>query len=289
LARELLGPTLMKQSNPTDNLTGYLGAVVERIRRARDEAEATDVLNRSAAEIRECMNAERLAAASRLAGWLAHKINNPLGSISGNAQLLARRLERDTSATDALQVYMRYIEAIQNQTERSAGVTNELLEFTRPRDVRLGGVDLAGAVLEAIDLACYGWGRKNVIVAEGVKDLPKANTDKDLLVRVLYEVILNAIQATSEDGAVTIDAGLDKSASGEADRALIIVTDNGPGIAEEVLPRVFEPFFSTREKARGLGLTTSLSIMRRLNGSLEVSGAVGSGATVSIRVPVKRR
>lgn len=289
MAQELLGPTLTMEHRPTDNLTICVEQVRSRVGRARDEAEVTAVLRRFLAEIREQINAERVAAASRLAGWLAHQINNPLGTISGNAQLLARRLERDIGDGDLLQAYLRYVEAIQSETERCARITSDLLDFTRPRDADLRSIDVRDAVTEALDLASYGRGQCKVSVAPtGEGDPPRAWADKELLVRVLYEVISNAIQAASDDGSVRIQVGMAPDEADGAEWVRITVADTGPGIAEDILPRVFEPFFSTREKARGLGLTTGLAIMRQLGGTIEVSETGPGGTVAAIQIPARK-
>lgn len=268
----------------TDNLTEYLRDVVMRARRAEDEADAIRLLDVVEAEMREHINAERLDAASRLAGWLAHRINNPLGAISGNAQLLARRLERDVGA-ESLAPYLRYIEAIQTQTERSAEITAELLEFTKPRDADMRGVSVHDVAKEAIELARYGRERTEVVLdTDSLDSVPHAWTDKDLLVRALYEVIVNAVQASGEDGRVTVRATT--GPSNEAPEWIrIAIADTGPQIPPEVLRRMFDPFFSTREKARGIGLTAALAILRQLNGSIEVTETGKNGATVTLQVP----
>lgn len=267
-------------NKPTDNLTERLNDLLSRASSASDQTEVAELVEGFSAEIRERINAERLEAAARMAGWLAHRINNPLGAISGNAQLLARRLMRDGG--EAAEGYMRYIQAIQSETERSARITAELLDFTRPRDPAMVQVDVASVVEEAAELAGIGAGYDGVAIdSESLADLPRARTDKELLVRALYEVILNGMQMAGSDGKVTISAA-------KADGIEISVTDTGPGIAADVLPRVFDPFFSTREKARGLGLTAALTIVRELSGNVCVSETGPSGTTVTITIPADK-
>jgi signal transduction histidine kinase len=274
----------------TDNLIGYLKEVVLRASQAQDETAIDDVLGQCAAEIRERINCERLQAATRLAGWLAHRINNPLGAISGNAQLLARRLERDIEASESLETYMRYVDAIQAQTERSAGITSELLEFTRSRDVLVRDTDIPEVLQEAVTLVGYTSGRSNMVVdTDSSGDLSIVRTDSELLIQALYEVILNAAQAAGEDGAVTVKATPVADASNSLEWIRIAVADTGPGIAEDVLPRVFDPFFSTREKARGLGLTSSLAIVRQLGGTIAVGETGPNGTVVTIEIPTGRQ
>lgn len=267
------------KTKATNNLTDHISEVANGIRSAGDESEIADIVRWSEAEIQERINAERLEAAGRLAAWLSHQINNPLGTISGNAQLLAKRLERDISDPAQLESYHRYVDGIRSQIERCTQITSELLEFTRPRDVDLRSIDIGDAIEEAVQLASYGRSSGKVQILPG-DDLALVRADKELLTRVIFEVLMNAVHATPEDGCVTV-----KVVAGEQPgTAKVIVSDTGAGISDEVLPRVFEPFFSTREKARGLGLTKCLSMMKQLSGSIEISETSPSGTTVTISV-----
>lgn len=265
-------------NNITGNLTGYLEDLASRLQRTEGD-ESREIVDRAVAEIRDCINSERLIAASRIAGWLAHKINNPLGTISGNAQLLGRRLNRDISDEDALSAYRRYIEAMQNQIERCVEITSELLEFTRLRDVEVQSINLIQIMETAAEMACYNRGQSRVSV-ETAGILPEVKTDGELLVKVLYEVIINAIYAAGETGDVKVTAGNDGLRS-----VWIKVADTGPGIPESVLPMVFDPFFSTREKAKGLGLTSSLAIVKQLNGTLEITDTGSNGTVITVKIP----
>jgi signal transduction histidine kinase len=290
LAWKLLTPTLIMKTNTTDNLTGYLEEVVSRLGSAESEERTTELVRQSAAEIRDLMNSERVEAAEKLAAWLAHKINNPLGAISGNAQLLARRLERDINDSKLLGAYLRYVEGVRTQTERCAQITGELLDFTRPRDVEFRSVDVAQAISYAVELVSYGRDMTNVTPAwESKPAACKAIADKDLLVRVLYEIILNAAQAAQENGHVIIDTGIQPESDESCERVRVSIGDTGPGISPAHLARVFDPFFSTKDKAKGLGLTTSLAIMRQLKGSIEITQTGPEGTIVSIELPARRR
>jgi len=271
----------------SSDLTDFFERAVCQIAEAENETDTAEVVRRLTSEARQLINSERLAAGARLARWFAHQINNPLATISGNTQLLARRLESDGSVDGSLPKYMRYVEAIHGEVERCAGITSELLEFTRPRDLRLEPVDVAQAVIQAVELAAYGYDRGRVTVAEGVNDrLPKALVDKELSVRAVYEVVLNALQASGTSGSVMVDASVSSGAA-FGKRVGITVADTGHGIAEEILPEVFDPFFSTREKARGLGLTTALAIMRQLGGTIDISETGPTGTVVVIQTPIR--
>lgn len=277
MARQLLVPTLTMKPELTNNLIDNLTEVVGHIRSARDDVEIEKVLRAWADGIQTRINTEKLEAAGRLAGWLAHKINNPLGAISGNAQLLARRLERDIGDPDTLETYNRHLSGIRQQVERCAEITNDLLDFTKPMDVSLSNVDVAQVVREASDIASHGISKSEITINSCASDGLVIKTDAELLARALHEILVNAMAAG--DGPIEI------AIAREVSDAVILVTDSGTGIPDEVLPRVFEPFFTTKEKARGLGLTRTLAFIEQLGGTVEIAKNGPDGTTVSVRVP----
>jgi len=220
-----------------------------------------------------------------LAAWLAHRINNPLGAISGNSQLLARRLQQDIGDPEALKSYLRHIEAIQSQIERCAGITSEALSFTRPREPELRKLDVRDVVAEAVGLVQYARPDSRITpAADDKRRLPSVKADREWLARTVFELLSNAVEASC-GGPVSVEVERVGSHRGRA-RVRVRVIDSGPGIPANVLPRVFDPFFSTREKARGLGLTLSLEMMQRMGGSLIVEKSDRSGSVFTIEIPV---
>ena len=235
---------------------------------------------------KEMLVAARLEAANRLAAWFAHHINNPLGAISGNAQLLARRLQRDVSDPNLLQDYMRYLDGIQSQTERCAGITAEMLNLTRPGDPELRALHVADVIREAIELIQYAHPDCRIVFDPDDKDaLPKVMADKEWLSRVIFELLSNAVQALPGE-PVNIEAKVVEARKGSGEHVRVDIRDCGPGIPEDVLPRIFDPFFSTRAKARGLGLTIGLEMMRKMGGSLRVARSERRGTIFTISIPV---
>ena len=113
---------------PTDNLIDQLEELANRVQGTGGDSDAQEILHQSASEIRELIANEKQDAVNRLTAWLAHKLNNPLGTISGSAQLLARRLERDTADPDQLQAYLKYTDGIRSEIERCTKIINDLME-----------------------------------------------------------------------------------------------------------------------------------------------------------------
>lgn len=224
----------------------------------------------------DLLAAERLEAAERLGAWFAHEINNPLGAISGSAQLLARRLQRDIKDPNLLRTYLGYVEAIQSQTERCARITGEILSFTQPGDPDLSRFDPVDAVADAVELVRYASPDCPIVVDAGDAGRLVVRADREWLMRVVFELLTNAVQTSGDTVRVSLTS--------TGDRVSIAVEDDGPGIPDAVADRLFDPFFSTREKARGLGLTVSLDMMRRMDGTLEAASRAGGGAVFTVEL-----
>ncbi|MHB0912624.1 MAG: sensor histidine kinase [Armatimonadota bacterium] len=233
-------------------------------------------------EMRELMSTARLEAGSQLAAWIAHQINNPLGSISGNAQLLARRIRQDIPDPNAAEKCLRYVSEIQGQTERCARVTGDMLDFTHVIEPNLNRIDIRDAIREGIELAKVSHPAMQVgIDTVNWSDLPPIRADKGWLVRAIFELVSNAAQA-SPRGFTHVDA---RAVPG-CNNAEIRVHDSGPGIPVDVLPRVFDPFFSTRGKSRGLGLTLSSEMLRKMGGGLHIEKSDRNGSIFAITIPI---
>jgi len=231
---------------------------------------------------RQLLVAERLEAARRLTAWIAHQINNPLGAISGNAQLLARRLHRDIEDTVVLKEYLRYIGSILDQAERCASITSEMMNFTRPGDPRIQPVDLQEVISEAKELVAYARPDGQVIFEVcDERAVPRARADREWLSRVLFELLSNAVESAGVS-PVIISAGADSRQ--KQSKVRIEVKDFGTGIAEDDLPRIFDPFFSTRLNARGLGLTLALEMVKKMGGDIRVVKSDSSGSTFAVTV-----
>jgi len=230
---------------------------------------------------------ERLEAAAKITGWVAHQINNPLASTLGNAQLLARRLQRDISDPDLLSEYMRYIDGIRDQVERCARITSEMLSMTRLGEPDMQPVDVFDQVCDSVELASCAFDGSNIaLVPNGEQELPKARADSEWLSRVLFELLSNAVEA-SQGRQVSVRVGSVPGPDGSVIE--VEIEDCGTGIPANDLPRIFDPFFSTREEARGLGLTISLGMMRKMKGDLRLNKCDAGGCIFGLSIPAWRR
>jgi two-component system, NtrC family, sensor histidine kinase PilS len=227
---------------------------------------------------------ERLAALGRLAAGIAHEIRNPLASITGSAQMLDEGLGLPESERTLLRL-------ITHESKRLNRLLSDLLGYVRERKVQRRPVHLA-TLFGEVELALKNHSKFDAkvleVVCEPLKVEPGFESDADLLHRVLLNLGLNAMEAL---------LGSERSPNGhlgriflrctvEGDLLKLEVADNGPGMPEEVMLRAFEPFFTTKPEGTGLGLATCQQDVQILGGSINLSSPPGSGALVTIRLPI---
>jgi two-component system sensor histidine kinase HydH len=222
------------------------------------------LLRREAAE-RRLAQERRLASLGRMSAVLAHEIRNPLASLKGNAQLLARALpEGEKSRAKA--------ERVVDEAVRLEALTNDLLEFAKTGELRRADVDPA-------DLA------RDVALAHDTQrielDTDRApsrwSLDRDRIRQVLLNLVDNALQAG--------EGRIDLSVRERAGRLIFVVRDRGPGIPGEDLDRIFEPFFTRRTQGTGLGLAISRRLVELHGGAISAANADGGGAVFTVELP----
>ena len=240
-----------------------LRTAYEQLQRAQDEA----------------LQHERLSAIGRVASGVAHEINNPLSAVLHLAVDLRADGARTLQEIEAL-------DTIAEQARRCSTIVRDLLAFARGEERRPAIADasaaVAGARAATEPLLRERKTRLEVAVAP---DMPRLLTDASGVEQVLTNLIANAVYAAGVDGRVLVEG----TRWGEGWR--FTVEDSGPGIPPEAVPRIFEPFYTTKPEGQGtgLGLAVSLGIMRRLGGTLEVEpGGQGKGARFVAVVPPTR-
>jgi signal transduction histidine kinase len=228
---------------------------------------------------RELVRSERLAAVGKMAAMIAHEVRNPLSSIGLNTELL----EEELGAAPALGEARELCRAIHREVDRLTQITEEYLTFSRlpkPKlaDERVNAMasDLAAFVRE--DLAV----KQVTLTTDLAPGEPVARIDAAQIRQCLLNLIRNASEAVIAKGSghVTLRT---RAAGG---RVEIDVEDNGVGIPAEILPQLFDPFFSTKEDGSGLGLALTQQIVRDHGGDLRVDSVVGRGTTFTVSVPV---
>jgi signal transduction histidine kinase len=228
---------------------------------------------------KQIIQSERLAAMGQMIGGFAHELNNPLTSIMGVAELLQEG-EQPESARKQLVM-------LQQQARRAADVVQNLLYFSRPPAPGRGPVNLSELVQRTLHLHAYSLRKSNITVDFLPEpSLPTVTGDSHQLMQIFLNLILNAEQAMREvrEGG-TLRIRLEKGAKSVA----VTFQDDGPGIPTEVLPNIFDPFYTTKRPGRGTGLGLSIckAILREHGGEIEASSGPGGGAVFTVTLPAQ--
>ena len=251
----------------TDSEQQYMGKVLL----------ITDVTKIRSLEQRMREN-ERLAAIGRMAGGVAHEVRNPLSSIKGLALLLKNKFMAGSKEQDTADLLIQ-------ETERMNRTITEMLSFTRPTDLRLDRIDLAALLQRSLQLIKTEADDNRIATTlEVAGAMLPVSGDVDRLQQVMMNVLLNAMQAMEQGGRLTV--ALANKEDGQS--VILRINDTGAGIAAELLPQVFYPYFTTKQGGTGIGLSISQKIIVDHGGSIELESEPGTGTTVTILLPVCR-
>ncbi len=221
---------------------------------------------------------EKLAAIGELAAGVAHEIRNPLSSIRGFAQFLRHSLKDKPQEKE-------YAETMVTEVDRINRVVTDLLTFARPMAVEFSPTDITELIEHSIRLVEADALSRDVNIQMKISDLTKLPLDANQITQALLNLLLNALQALPPKGNIEIGAELDASDS----RLHLWVKDDGPGIRNDLIEKIFEPFYTTYEKGTGLGLAIVHKIAENHNGEIRVNSppkGMTRGCCFSIIIPI---
>jgi PAS domain S-box-containing protein len=226
----------------------------------------------------QIIQSERLAAMGQMIGGFAHELNNPLTGILGMSELL-----QDAEAPESVRKQMV---VLQQQARRAAEIVQNLMYFSRPPAPGKTPIDLGELVQRTLHLHAYSLRKCNITV-DFLKEtsLPPVSGDAHQLMQVFLNLILNSEQAMREvRDRGTLRIRIEKNEKTVA----VIFQDDGPGIAPDILPNIFDPFYTTKRPGRGtgLGLSISKAILREHRGNVEAASGPGGGAVFTVTLPV---
>ena len=227
----------------------------------------------------QLIQAEKLAAMGQMLAGVAHELNNPLTAILGVTELLRERPGADDSTT------RRQLELTHRQARRAARIVQNLLEFSRPASPQKKPLDLNNLLERTLQLHEHSLRRNNVEVDFHLPaDLPGVVGDANQLIQVFLNLVTNAEQAIRE---VRDFGRIQIRAAGNGNQVTITVQDDGVGIRPEALPKIFDPFYTTKRPGggTGLGLSICMSIIREHGGNIQVESLPGGGAAFTIYLP----
>ncbi len=237
-------------------------------------ASIIDISERKRLEM-QLQRAERLAELGTLASGMAHEIGTPMNVILGRAEYLLNR-----TADEGMK---KGLATIVTQVERITRVMNQLLAFARRRRPERRAVDLGEVVDESLEMFQERIAHSRITIDKTIESsLPPIRADRDQLIQVLINLVMNSIHAMPEGGQLRL------SLAREGSSVCLGLSDTGHGMPEEIRSKVFEPFFTTKDfgKGTGLGLTVVKGIIEEHGGTIAVESAVDKGTTFWIRLPL---
>jgi len=244
--------------------TTHLEEVIrERTRRLRETQE-------------QMIHKEKIAALGQMAAGVAHEIGNPLSSLSSIVRSLAADPGRDGGREEKLRL-------MRDQIDRIAKIVREMVDFSRPSSFGKNLIHVNEVIRTAMGIARYDDRFKKVHVISSLdNDIPALKLDGDGLLQVFLNILLNAADAMKSSGTLTVSSRRENST------VSVQFGDSGPGIDEESLTRIFEPFYTTKDvgKGTGLGLSMSYGILQGMGGLIMASNQAGGGALFTVEIPL---
>jgi len=237
-----------------------------------------DVTERAELEQR-LVQTDKLSSIGLLAAGVAHEVNTPLAVISNYAQMLTRQFSNDDPKT-------RLLEKIAKQTFRASEIVNSLLNFSRTSKTEFEDVDLNRVIRETLSLVEHQIEKAGItVVMQTDTALPPVKGNFGKLQQVFLNLFLNARDAMEGKGVLRVTTSTDDG------RVRVQITDNGKGIPADELPRIYDPFFTTKgaKKGTGLGLAVTYGIVREHGGNIEAQSEPGAGTTFVLDFPQAKK
>jgi signal transduction histidine kinase len=233
---------------------------------------------------RQLVRSERLAGVGFLAAGVAHEINNPLASIAFCSEALENRLRPllQADGTADAKVLTNYLRMIQEEAFRCKRITEKLLDFSRCNDIQRQRTDLASLIHSVVEMIRHMGKYRGKNIQFNPKEAVMAHVDGQEIKQVVLNLVVNALDSMELGGTLRIDL---RYAEGMAE---MVFTDDGCGMAPDVLENIFEPFFTRRRvgKGTGLGLSITHRIINQHQGEITAASAgEGLGATFTVRLP----
>jgi PAS domain S-box-containing protein len=250
-----------------DKLKKYSAELIEKNEEIRQMSE-------------QLWQAAKLATMGELSASIAHELNNPLATVSMRTESLLTKTQQDGPM-------WRELKIIEQEIERMAIMTANLLQFSRRRQKEISTVDICEEIEKAMELIYYHLRKRNIVIRrEFASECPRIHADRQELRQLFLNLFTNASDAMPQGGTLAIRV----TAPPESVQVIIEVADTGTGIPPEIMSKVVEPFYTTKPEGKGTGL--GLAICRRIvqehNGTFDLTseGIPGRGATVRISLPI---
>jgi len=219
---------------------------------------------------------DKMSSLGRMAAGVAHEINNPLTGILLYSSNMVKKVPSAGQLEKGLQIII-------NESQRCKSIIQGLLDFARDSEPKKESVDINEIMKSALGIVENEFKLKHVHIEKQLT-IPMIKTllDKNQILQVFLNILLNALQAVQENGRICIKSGVNP----DHKNIIVEVEDNGRGISNDDFPRIFDPFFSTKSNGTGLGLSVSYGIIKKHEGKIDVFSKVGQGTRFVVKIPV---
>jgi two-component system NtrC family sensor kinase len=258
-----------------NEITAWTHTLEERVQRKTSELQRAQ---------EQMIQAEKLTSLGKLAAVVAHEINNPLSGILTYAKLMRKWIERGDDLPSRSEEMRDALALIESESRRCGEIVRSLLMFARAAPMNVTDVDVNRIVHQCVKLVEHKLELANIVCEQSLApDLPPVRGDGAQIEQLLLALVMNAIDAMPREGVLRLTTAAD------GDSVVMTVEDNGTGIDPALLPRLFEPFTTTKEEGKGVGLGLAISqgIVERHKGKIAVESAVGRGTKFTITLPAE--
>ena len=229
--------------------------------------------------IREAAESERFHALTLFAAGMAHELGNPLNSFYLQLQLMERELGRGEQTE--LGRLKESIQVSKSEVKRLDGIIKQFLKAIRPSVPQLQSLSINEVIQESLEFLLPELNDRDIQVKKELgKGLPWILVDPDQMKQVFYNLIRNGMQAMSPGGVLKVKTSFDEGV------IVILFCDNGAGMSQETVARLFEPYYTTKQGGTGLGLVIAQRIVREHRGELRIKSEVGKGSCAEVRLPL---
>jgi two-component system NtrC family sensor kinase len=263
----------------TEQLVSWARHLEERV------DEKTSELRRAHNEV---LHSETMASVGKMAAVVAHEINNPLSGILTYSKLLKKWVDSGQVSNDKKQDAQQCLDLITSESRRCGELVKNLLSFSRQSPMNVQSMDVNRVVEQCLMLVHHNLENTGVEAHSTLApELPRLQCDPTQIEQVLLALIVNAADAMPKGGNLWVESRLVE----DDGMVALSVRDDGSGIPPDILPKIFEPFVTTKDlnHGTGLGLAVSRGIIERHGGKISVDSEVGKGTTVTITLPVPGR
>lgn len=230
---------------------------------------------------RQLSQKEKLASLGHMIAGVAHEVKTPLAIIKTRIQMWQKAI-RDTPGI-CEQISPESMQLVIDETNRLSTLVKRLLIFSRPIDKKMKPTDINKLVTEVVSFVSMGLSEADISVSLNLTPgLPLIDTDESSVREVIINIMDNSVEAMPDGGSLKISTGIDS----ENKKLVIEVADQGKGISSEIIDKVFDPFFTSKETGAGLGLSISYQIIKAHNGEISFSENHGAGMKCIIKLPI---